>query len=91
MATDRPGTAEAPSVQTHYRPEPLSQRKLFDPASGAWIEAAVHARSELRPGAEIPGPAVIVEDETTTLVTNGFGATINGLGQIVLARKETAA
>ncbi|MFP6748386.1 MAG: hydantoinase/oxoprolinase family protein [Alphaproteobacteria bacterium] len=91
LATDRPGTAEAPSVQTHYRPEPLSQRKLFDPASGAWIEAAVHARSELRPGAEIPGPAVIVEDETTTLVTNGFGATINGLGQIVLARKETAA
>jgi N-methylhydantoinase A len=91
LATDRPGTEAAPSVQTHYRPEPLGQRKLFDPASGAWIEAAVHARSELRPGAEIPGPAVIVEDETTTLVTNGFGATINGLGQIVLARKETAA
>jgi N-methylhydantoinase A len=34
----------------------------------------------------IPGPAVIVEDETTTLVTNGFDATINGLGQIVMTR-----
>jgi N-methylhydantoinase A len=30
------------------------------------------------------GPALIVEDGTTTVVPNGFGAHINELGQIVL-------
>ena len=34
------------------------------------------------------GPAIIVEDETSTVVANGFTATINDLSQIVLS-KET--
>ncbi len=90
LATDRPGVEMAPSIREQYHPDPLGQRKMFDPASGAWIEAAVHARADLRPGAVIQGPAVIVEDETTTLVTDGFGATVNALGQIVLTRMGAA-
>jgi N-methylhydantoinase A len=42
----------------------------------------------LTPGARIQGPAIIVEDETTTLVTNGFDAVINALGQIVMTRTK---
>ncbi len=34
------------------------------------------------------GPALIIEDETTTVVTAGFTARINGLGYIVLTRTE---
>lgn len=86
LATDRPGAEPAPPQQLRHHPEPQSQRSLFDPASGAWIGADVYSRAELRPGAEIQGPAIIVEDETTTLVTNGFGATINALGQVVMTR-----
>ena len=86
LATDRPSLATVPQVESSYQPEPMGQRRLFDPASGAWIQAGVYARGDMRPGAMIPGPAVIVEDETTTLVTNGFDATINGLGQIVMTR-----
>jgi N-methylhydantoinase A/oxoprolinase/acetone carboxylase beta subunit len=34
----------------------------------------------------MPGPAVIAEDETTTLVPAGFVARINPLGSIILER-----
>jgi N-methylhydantoinase A/oxoprolinase/acetone carboxylase beta subunit len=34
----------------------------------------------------IPGPAVIVEDETSTVVTRQFAARINAYGYIVLRR-----
>ncbi|MBT5191661.1 MAG: hydantoinase/oxoprolinase family protein, partial [Rhodospirillaceae bacterium] len=91
LATDRPAVETASSSQARYRPEPDGQRRLFDPANGAWLEAGVYARLDLRPGAEIPEPAVIVEDETSTLVTNGFAATINGQGQIVMTRKAVSA
>ncbi len=33
---------------------------------------------------ELDGPALIVEDGTTTVVPNGFTARINAVGQIVL-------
>ena len=36
----------------------------------------------LAPGAEILGPAVIAEDETTTVVLTGFTARINAVGYI---------
>jgi N-methylhydantoinase A len=44
----------------------------------------LHERSALGPGMSLDGPALIVEDGTTTVVPQGFSARINGLGQIVL-------
>jgi len=35
------------------------------------------------------GPAVIAEDETSTLVGAGFRAAVDALGNLVLERKET--
>ena len=87
LATARPGIETAPQIEAAHRPEPEGRRRLFDPASGDWVEAGVYSRADLRPGAEVPGPAMIIEDETTTLVTNGFAATINPLGQIVMTRE----
>jgi N-methylhydantoinase A len=91
LATDRPSAETAPQHRAPYRPEPEAQCELFDPASGALVTAGVYARTDMQPGAEIPGPAIIVEEETTTLVINGFGATINALGQIVMTREGRAA
>ena len=62
-----------------------------EPARGDWIEASVYSRGALRPGAAVAGPAILVEDETTTLVTNGFSASVNGLGQIVLTKDGAVA
>ena len=44
-------------------------RQLFDPASGAFIDTPVYRRADLAPGAAIKGPAVITEDDTSTVVS----------------------
>ena len=46
--------------------------------------AAIHERKALTPGMRLDGPALIVEDGTTTVVPQGFTARINAVGQIVL-------
>ena len=71
-----------------YTPDAEGSRRIFDSASGDWIKAHVYSRAALHPGARVSGPAILVEDETTTLVTNGFSAVVNGLGQIILAKVE---
>ena len=43
---------------------------------------SVYHRSDLKPGAMIVGPAIISEDETTSVVLAGYVARINGLGYI---------
>jgi N-methylhydantoinase A len=65
-----------------------ADRTLFDPASGAFLTAPVYRREALAPGARLSGPAVIVEDETSTVVTPLFDAMIDGRGAIVLTRKR---
>ncbi|MBT5666935.1 MAG: hydantoinase/oxoprolinase family protein [Rhodospirillaceae bacterium] len=69
---------------------PQGERTVFDAASGENIVTAVYNRTALAPGATLAGPAIIVEDETSTLVTAGFNAVINALGQIVLTKKGDA-
>ncbi len=87
LATERTGAETAPQPPADGSLEPVAQRRLFDPDGGVWVDADVYARADMGAGASVPGPAMIVEDETTTLVTNGFGATVNALGQIVMTRE----
>jgi N-methylhydantoinase A len=70
-----------------YTPEPARYRPVFDPDLGEFIQVAIHDRQSLRPGARIPGPAIIVEDETSTLVTRMFDANIDRFGYIELTRR----
>jgi N-methylhydantoinase A len=80
-------TAAPPPVAAPYRPEPTRYRPVFDPDTGGFIEVAIHERHDLFPGAFIPGPAVIVEDETSTVITRLFGARIDPFGYIELTRR----
>jgi N-methylhydantoinase A len=80
-ATDPPPT---PKLHT---PQPERSRPVFDPETGEFIGVAIHERSTLLPGAVIPGPAVIVEDETSTVVSRSFDARIDAFGYIELVRR----
>ena len=62
--------------------------RLFDPASGKFLDAPVYRRSELAPGACVRGPAVIAEDDTSTVVSPAFDAQIDKFGYIELTRRE---
>ena len=48
----------------------------------------IYWRGDLAPGARISGPAVIAEDETSTVVSPGFDASIDRFGYIELIRNE---
>ncbi|MCX7346897.1 MAG: hydantoinase/oxoprolinase family protein [Alphaproteobacteria bacterium] len=69
-------------------PQPRSRRTIYDPALGKQVNAPVYWRFDMKPGASIHGPAIIAEDETSTIVGARFGATINSLGYIVMERRS---
>jgi N-methylhydantoinase A len=79
--------ATTPLSPTPYAPEPARHRSVFDPELGEFLTVAIHERRDLKPGAQIAGPAVIVEDETSTVVTRLFDATIDAFGYIELTRR----
>ena len=84
LATARPLPKPAPEAKSAGAPKPNGTRQVIDPASGLRAQAAVHERTALTPGMALDGPALIVEDGTTTVVPQGFTARINALEQIVL-------
>ena len=61
---------------------------MFDPDTGEFIETPVYWRADLAPGARIRGPAVIAEDETSTVVSPDFDARIDRFGYIELTARE---
>ncbi len=64
---------------------------MFDGRSGQTIQVPRYRREQLVPGARFPGPAIVAEDETATFITAAFDAWIDGIGAIVMERKELAA
>ncbi len=88
VAHEPNGVADAPAKIA--APAPVSRCQVFEPAKTDFVEAALYRREDLAPGMTIPGPALIVEDQTTTVVGSHFDAAINHLGYIVLNRRREA-
>jgi N-methylhydantoinase A len=65
------------------------QRAVRDTVTGEVVDWAVHERAGLLAGAPVRGPAIIVEDETSTLVGPGWTAQLTAFGAIEL-RGEAA-
>ena len=65
-------------------------RDVFDPATGAMQRSSIVERDALSPGDRISGPAIIVESETSTVVTTLFDAVLQSDGSILLVRKGAA-
>ena len=68
------------------RTDAAANAPLFD--NGSFVEAAMHRREALSAGASVPGPALIVEDQTTTVVSAAFDARVEADGSILLTRKD---
>ncbi|MEO1026218.1 MAG: hydantoinase/oxoprolinase family protein [Pseudomonadota bacterium] len=63
-------------------------RRFFDAALRSYVEAQEVDRSEMTPGQTVEGPAIIVETETTTIVTSAYRAIGQGDGSLRLIAKE---
>ncbi len=90
LSAPRPAEGETvlPTSDPHTA-QPARTRPVFDPETGEFIDVAIHERGDLRPGALIPGPAVIVEDETSTVVSRLFDGRVNAFGYIELTRRKS--
>jgi N-methylhydantoinase A len=67
------------------QPQAASTRALFDVARAEYLDAPVYRRSDLG-DAPIRGPALIVEEQTTTVVPEGFQV-VAGPGSVLLLRR----
>jgi len=76
---------------------PVSKSRNFEPSrfqtitcdvSGKPIDAALILREDLNPGDMFEGPALVVEPQTTTLVSVDFTGQIDGNGNIHLTRRR---
>jgi N-methylhydantoinase A len=66
---------------------PARTQLVRDTTTGEISPWPVYDRTTLAPGANIIGPAIVAEDETSTLVCQGWSATLNGLGYIELTQE----
>jgi N-methylhydantoinase A len=80
------GTAPKPDL----RPEPETEAEAQPEATltiwldGAEREAALHRRAALRPGHRFRGPAVVAQDDCTTVIPPGFAARVDGWGNLLM-------
>ncbi len=51
---------------------------------GAMQDGAIYDRSKLRQGDIIPGPAIVIEMDSTTLIETGCVATVDAVGNILI-------
>ena len=82
--------AEPPPEPPRYTPQPARRRAVFDADTADFADVPIYERAALVPGAFIAGPAVIVEDETSTLVSPAFDARIDAYGYIELTRRTAS-
>ncbi len=75
----------APELATAAPAEPKGHRQIFH--RGAWVAAAVHDRHALGAGARVPGPAVVEQEDTTTVVLPGWSAHVDAAGNLHLQRQ----
>ena len=64
------------------------QGPMYDPVLNAVVTAPRFARETLSAGTVIQGPAMIVEAQTTTVVTSTFTATVSPRGDIIMKRTD---
>ena len=82
----RPALPAAPKATTVNS---TARRKVYDSRLGEFVDAAIYERTALKPGDRLAGPAIVVENGTSTFVTSGFDAHVDAGAALVLTLKET--
>ncbi|MFV2031779.1 MAG: hydantoinase/oxoprolinase family protein [Gammaproteobacteria bacterium] len=66
---------------------PDSKRRIFDAREQTFVEARVYPRASMVTGTKVSGPAIIVENETTTIVNGAFEAVMQSDLCLLVRRK----
>ena len=71
------------------KPSPRDRADVFFEETG-WVDCPFYDREDLIPGFAFPGPAVIEEYTSTTVVPPGFNTTVDPFANIVIKANERA-
>ncbi len=83
--TPKPSFAERIVAATDVAP----QETVTVSHRGGEIAAGLFQRRDLKPGSRFAGPAVIIQDDTTTWAPPGFTGQVDGYGNLILSRAQT--
>jgi N-methylhydantoinase A len=89
LAAEQAAIPACPPQPADRAAKPRGSRPVYDPAAQDMKDVAVYHRADLTIGSFVPGPAIIAEDETTTIVPKSFIARINPIGAILLEKVGT--
>jgi len=67
-------------------PAPSEHVRMF--GNGAWRDTGIHRRADIGPGDIIKGPAIVAENNATTVVEAGWQAQVTPYNHLVLNRVE---
>jgi N-methylhydantoinase A len=79
-----PSPESAESQGSQHAPQAASSRPVTFRRGDAARETPVYRREQLRPGARFDGPAIVEQNDTTTVVWPGFTAAVEPHGNIVI-------
>ncbi len=74
--------SEDGAAQDDSSPAPREEHVYF---GGEWRETPILDRNKLRPGDTIEGPAIVVQDDTTTVIEPGYRGAVDRFGNILIA------
>ena len=83
----RARTSEISSLLEAGQSGDLESARLHDTRyywEGEWHEAVIYDRSLLNQGQVIPGPSIVVEMDSTTLILPGFEARVDEIGNLLI-------
>ena len=65
-------------------PRPIKRRPVY---FGGWHDSAVYAREDLAPGMQFDGPAIVEQNDTTTVVEPGMVTRVDAFGDLLVEVK----
>jgi N-methylhydantoinase A len=89
LAAEQPAVPKIATQPADIPSKARGSRLVYDPADQDMKDVSVYHRADLTIGSFVPGPAVIAEDETTTIVPKSFTARITPIGAILLEKVGT--
>ena len=84
--SDAPPEQPAGAMAKEAAPAPQETVRMYSGAQ--WHDTGIYARRTLQPGHVVRGPAIIAEDNATTIVEPGWQAQVTSYNHLVLQRVE---
>jgi len=77
-------TRRPPQSPRRASAAPIRRRPVY---FGGWVEAGIYARGDLGPGASFDGPAIVEQDDCTTVVEPGMSVRVDAAGNLLVEMK----